>query len=83
MFVHTGFDSFFIYLFCSCISADANTVRSAGNAGWGAPKAFVSELAKTLEASNSHHHHPRLNELVADLIEDKDGKWWLTQASLF
>jgi len=54
-------------------------VRSiAGQAGWEAPKAFVDSLVRTLEAAPSPDPL-RLDLLVADLLEDRDGKWWLTQ----
>lgn len=63
-------------------------VRSiAGNAGWEAPKVFVAGLVDKLEtetaaAGDATRAAPlRFEEFVADLIEDREGKWWLTQVS--
>lgn len=64
-------------------------VRSiAGHAGWEAPKAFVAGMVATLEseaaaatATTSSTAPLRFGEIVADLIiDDTEGKWWLTQA---
>eukprot|EP00752_Nemacystus_decipiens_P013077 g11566.t1 len=61
-------------------------VRSiAGRVGWEAPKAFVADMVAALELAESAPASTiplRFSLMAVDLIEDRKGKWWLTQVTV-